>query len=87
VHKNLQNFLEVIKILSGAEVRNWWCGTAIPVRGAEQASRCGCPPLVMNKCFLLNSEKIGADLSCRFRKKLTFNSEKWRHRADGYFNN
>jgi len=27
------------KILSGAEVRNWWCGTAIPVRGAEPGSR------------------------------------------------
>jgi len=36
-------------ILFGAEVRNWWCGTAILVRGAEPASRCGCPPLVKIK--------------------------------------
>jgi len=40
--------------------------------------------IVMNKCFLLNAEKkFGADSSCRFRKKRTFNSEKWRHRAEG----
>jgi len=38
----------------------------------------------MNKCFLLNPEKkFGADLSCRFREKRTFNSEKWRQRAEG----
>jgi len=41
----------------------------------------------MNKCFLLNPEKrFGADPSCRFRekrKKRTFNSEKWRHWAEG----
>jgi len=35
----------------------------------------------MNKCFLLNAEKIGVDPSYRFREKRTFNSEKWRHRA------
>jgi len=30
----------------------------------------------MNKCFLLNPEKnFGADPSCRFREKRTFNSE------------
>jgi len=43
--------------------------------------------VVMNKFFLLNPEKnFGADPSCRFRekrKKRTFNSEKWRHRAVG----
>jgi len=38
----------------------------------------------MNKCFLLNpEEKIGANPSRRFREKRTFNSEKWRHRAEG----
>jgi len=30
---------------SVAEMRNWWCGTAIPIRGAEPAKRCGCPTL------------------------------------------
>jgi len=43
--------------------------------------------VVINKCFLLNSEKkFGSDPSCRFREKrknCTFNSEKWRHRAEG----
>jgi len=28
-------------------------------------------------------KKFGANLSCRFREKRTFNSEKWRHRAEG----
>jgi len=38
--------------------------------------------VVMNKCFLLNPEKkFGADPSCRFQEKRTFNSGKWRHRA------
>jgi len=32
--------------------------------------------VVMNKCFLLNLKKIGADWSCRFREKHTFNSKK-----------
>jgi len=39
---------------------------------------------VMNRCFLLNPEKnFGANPSCRFWEKRTFNSEKWRHRAEG----
>jgi len=41
----------------------------------------------VDKCFLLNPEKnFGVDPFCRFwekRKKRTFNSEKWRHRAEG----
>jgi len=33
--------------------------------------------VIMNKCFLLNPEKkFGANPSCRFRDKRTFNSEK-----------
>jgi len=44
--------------------------------------------VVVNKYFLLNPEKnFGVDPSCRFRekrKKRTFNSEKWRHRAEDY---
>jgi len=33
--------------------------------------------VVMNKCFLLNPvNKFGANPSCRFRDKRTFNSEK-----------
>jgi len=32
--------------------------------------------VVINKCFLLNPEKNGADSSCRFREKRTFNFEK-----------
>jgi len=38
--------------------------------------------VVMNKCFL-NSEKSGANPFCRFRETRTFNSKKWRHRAEG----
>jgi len=37
----------------------------------------------MNKCFLNSGKKFGADPSCRFREKRTFNSEKWCHRAEG----
>jgi len=41
--------------------------------------------VVMNKCFLLNPEKkIGSYPSCRFLHKRAFNSEKWRHRAEGW---
>jgi len=40
--------------------------------------------VVMNECFLLNPEKkIGTDPSGRFQEKHTFNSENWRHRAEG----
>jgi len=40
--------------------------------------------VVMNKCFLLNPEKkFGANSSCRFREKRTFNFKKWRHQAEG----
>jgi len=49
VYKNLQNFLEIYHKqknypVRGAEVRNWWCGNANPVRvakvrGAEPGSR------------------------------------------------
>jgi len=41
--------------------------------------------VVMNKqVFSLKLwKKFGADLSCRFREKHTFNSEKWRHRTEG----
>jgi len=27
-------------------------------------------------------KKIGTDMSCRFREKRTFNSEKWRNQAE-----
>jgi len=53
---------------------------------AELKGRVHCFSLqiVMNKWFLLNREKkIGTDPSCRFREKRTFNSENWRHRAEG----
>jgi len=40
--------------------------------------------VVMIKCFLLNTEiSFGAVPSCRFRESI-FNSEKWRHRAEGW---
>jgi len=40
--------------------------------------QCFSMQVVINKCFLLNPEKNGADLSCRFRlvKHAHFNSEK-----------
>jgi len=42
----------------------------------EGRVHCFSMQVVINKCFLLNSEKIfGADPSCRFREKRTFNSE------------
>jgi len=37
--------------------------------------------------FLNPEKKFGENLSCRFREKLKnaqFNSEKWRHRAEGW---
>jgi len=37
--------------------------------------------VVMNKCFLLNSEK--KFVFKKNSKKCTFNSKKWRHRAEG----
>jgi len=40
--------------------------------------------VVLNKGFLINSEKkFGAYPFCCFREKRTFNSEKWRHWAEG----
>jgi len=44
--------------------------------------------VVMNKRILLNpGKKLSADPSCSFREKRKnpqFNSEKWRHRAEGW---
>jgi len=37
--------------------------------------------VAINKFFLLNPEKNLAQI-CRFQEKRTFNSEKWRHRAE-----
>jgi len=45
--------------------------------------------VVMKKCLLLNPEKkfLVQIYSCRFREKrksAPFNSEKWRHRSEGW---
>jgi len=57
------------------------------MQGFKGRVHCFSMQVVMNKCILLNSKKkFGADLSCRFwekRKKCTFKSEKWLHRAEG----
>jgi len=51
----------------------------------QDGVHCFSMQVVMNKCFLLKSEKnFGFDPSCRFREKRTFNSKKWRHRAEGW---
>jgi len=39
--------------------------------------------VVMNKCFVLNPEKNLSQIPLSFSKKHTFNSEKWRYRAEG----
>jgi len=51
--------------------------------GLKDRMHCFSMQVVKNKYFLLNPEKkFGANPSCRFRDKRTFNSEKLRHRAE-----
>jgi len=47
VHKKTCNIFLNFIVKKFLPVRNWWYGTATPVRGAEPASWCGCPPLLM----------------------------------------
>jgi len=60
----------------------WLCAPELfHLKGQVQ---CFSMQVVMNKCFLLNPEKNGADPSCREKCKYThFHSEKWRYRAEG----
>jgi len=56
----------------------------ISISTLQDRVHCFSMQVVRNKCFLLNPEtKFCANLPCRFREKRSFNSQKWRHRAEG----
>jgi len=70
----IQAVLLLLFLIKSTRTRIWF----------KERVHCFSMQVVMNKCFLLNSEKqFGANPFCRFRDKRTFNSEKWRHRAEG----